>query len=170
MMPVFMRKTYHFERIGLMNLRLYMRRPWMLGLSLLALSLTLSACNLGTSTNNAPPTLAPRVTVTPPPTLGVAGNTSGGSQFAPSNINTPIADPDLEVFSLLNQVETDRLMAHINALQGFIHAMSIVSPFRIQQALVRRGVTSPNNSAKFSKPATDAYIHSRMNSPSRWAM
>lgn len=85
----------------------------------LMLLIGLSACNLGAS-GSAPPTLAPLATMPPPPTLGVASAFgTPQSQFEPSNINTPVPDTDLEIFSIMNQVETDRLMEHIARLQGF---------------------------------------------------
>jgi len=105
------------------------KSPLLLSIGLF-LTLFLSACNLGTASNSAPPTLAPRATATPPATLGVSGNVDNiGSQFVPGNITTPIADPDLEVFALLNQVEQDRLMAHIDTLENFYtrHVNSVSS-------------------------------------------
>ena len=77
--------------------------------------LLIIACNLGTS-SNAPPTLAPLPTFTPQATLGYAAV-------------RPVAIDDIEVTALppsdeflanlLNQVESDRLMAHIRSLQDF---------------------------------------------------
>ena len=78
---------------------------------LLAGLLLLVACDLGAS-ENAPPTLAPRPTFTPPATLG----------FAPVRpiaelIVTPATPEVDEISRLLQQVESDRLMAHIRSLQ-----------------------------------------------------
>ncbi|MEP7292323.1 MAG: M20/M25/M40 family metallo-hydrolase [Chloroflexota bacterium] len=76
--------------------------------------LVLLACNL-TGTPEAP-TLVPRATSTPPPTIGystLAPNQlpSGVTQIAP--IPVP---PDLTVVNLMNQVDADRLFVHIDNL------------------------------------------------------
>lgn len=86
----------------------------------LGCALALGACNLGVARDTAPPTLVPRASATPQPTLGFSGgDTIGGAPaVAPANINTPIVDPAREVASLLAQVEVDRMMAHIEALQN----------------------------------------------------
>ncbi len=77
--------------------------------------LLLLACNLGTS-DNAPPTLAPLPTFTPQATLGYAA-------VRPVVINeievTAIAPGDEFLQALLQQVESDRLLAHIRSLQDF---------------------------------------------------
>lgn len=75
--------------------------------------LLLVACNLGTS-GNGPPTLAPRPTPTPPATLGYAE-----LAYAPDIGNAPLLPADVEIFRIINQVESDRLMFHISILQGF---------------------------------------------------
>lgn len=75
----------------------------------------LLACNLGTS-GNAPPTLVPRLTPTPAPTIGY---------IAPEQIEAPLgvstAPPraEVELFQMTNQVGSDRLMVHVDALQRF---------------------------------------------------
>jgi len=81
-------------------------------LATLCIVLLISACNL--SSSRQPPTLAPRVTVMPPPTLGYA-NPQLQTKPAPTSI------PPLEIglLKLFNQVETDRLMIHIHTLQEF---------------------------------------------------
>ena len=80
---------------------------------LIGFMLLLLACNLGTS-SNSPPTLAPRPTPTPPATLGYA---------APARLpdigDAPLPPADVEIFRIINQVESDRLMFHINILQNF---------------------------------------------------
>lgn len=81
------------------------------------LTLVLIGCNLGTS-GNAPPTLVPRMTVTPPPTLGFNG-VANGSEIGLGNIETPVSDPELAVYELTQQVDIDRLMTHVEALQNF---------------------------------------------------
>ncbi|MCS6835956.1 MAG: M20/M25/M40 family metallo-hydrolase [Anaerolineae bacterium] len=82
------------------------------------LSLISLACNLGASAPE-PPTLVPRLTATPQPTLGFSGQPQNPAAVAPANVNTPIVTTDLEVASLVRQVETDRLMAHVQAMQNF---------------------------------------------------
>lgn len=101
-------------------------RPW---LFIAAIWLLLSACNLATSSAPPPPTLAPRPTATPPPTLGFSGAAGGAGDVVPENITTPIVDSDLQVLNLINQVESDRLMAHVDTLQNFYtrHVNSITS-------------------------------------------
>lgn len=85
-----------------------------------AFMLLLIACNLGAS--SSPPTLAPLPTFTPPPTLGYA---------APARLpdigDAPALPADVEIFRIIDQVESDRLMFHINILQNFYtrHANSI---------------------------------------------
>ena len=78
--------------------------------------LLLVACNLGTS-DNAPPTLAPRATLTPVATLGyVAAGPVRIPGFG-ATVGPPSADDALA--RLLDQVESDRLMSHIRTLQDF---------------------------------------------------
>ncbi len=80
------------------------------------MSLLALACNLNSSTT-APPTLVPNVpAITPRPTLGYA---------TPSNEELPQVTPgaqariEAELYNLLEQVDADRLIMHIDALQGF---------------------------------------------------
>ena len=84
-------------------------------LILSAFVMLLLACNLGMS-DSAPPTLAPLPTFTPRATLGyVAARPAVIAELEatkePSSQNLMPA--------LLDQVESDRLMAHIRSLQGF---------------------------------------------------
>ena len=81
---------------------------------LIGFMLTLLACNLGTS--SGPPTLAPLVTKTPIATLGYA---PAGPTGVPGIGSTPVPPADVEIFRLLDQVESDRLMFHVNTLQNF---------------------------------------------------
>lgn len=83
------------------------------------LSMVLLACSLGAQ--EAPPTLLPRKTdiPTPQPPLSYAtpqgGNVPNQStQGAPQQTSV-----DIELFNLMNRIESDRLMAHINTLVGF---------------------------------------------------
>jgi hypothetical protein len=70
------------------------------------------ACNL----SSAPPaTLVPRPTITPQPTLGYATLSPGD---LPQQM-TGVPSTDFELFNLINQVESDRLLVHVDTLQGF---------------------------------------------------
>lgn len=77
------------------------------------------ACNLGTSAPE-PPTLEPRPSPTPEPTMGVNG--TGGSSVIPvpaGSTAAPIIGAQQAIADIVNQVEIDRLMSHVDALQGF---------------------------------------------------
>lgn len=93
--------------------------------------LLMVACNLGTS-ENAPPTLAPLSTRTPPPTLGYV---AAGPARVRGIGATPAAPADIEFNRILDQVESDRLMTHIRTLQDFYtrHVNS-------SQASISRGI------------------------------
>ncbi len=77
--------------------------------------LLLLACNLGAS-DTAPPTLAPLPTFTPRATLGYVDARS--PVIAEINVTAAPSSQDI-LPALLDQVESDRLMAHIRSLQGF---------------------------------------------------
>ncbi len=81
---------------------------------LIGFMLVLLACNLGTS--SGPPTLAPLPTNTPIATLGYA---AAGPTGVPGIGTTPQSPTGVEIFRLIDQVESDRLMFHINTLQSF---------------------------------------------------
>jgi len=76
----------------------------------------LLACTL----SDAPPaTLIPRMTptVTPPPTIGYSTRAPTTQSQVPQS-NAPVeATPDPGLLSLMNQIQTDRLMAHVRTLQ-----------------------------------------------------
>lgn len=75
------------------------------------------ACNLGTPAPE-PPTLEPRPSPTPEPTLGVSG--PGTVPGAPiSGTSVAVVEAQQVMVDLVNQVEVDRLMSHVDALQGF---------------------------------------------------
>jgi hypothetical protein len=76
-------------------------------------SFTAIACNL--TSNEKPPTLVPQSTlsVSTQATLGYAPPAPGAAQATAVAASSSI---DVELFNLLNQVESDRLMMHINAL------------------------------------------------------
>lgn len=88
-------------------------------LLILWLSVVLLACSLGAQ--EAPPTLLPRKTEvsTPQPPLSYATPQGGtvpdqSTQGAPQQTTV-----DVELYNLMNRIESDRLMAHINTLVGF---------------------------------------------------
>lgn len=82
---------------------------------ILGFTLLLVACNLGGG-DNAPPTLAPRLTRTPLPTLGYVA--AGPARLRGIGV-TPASPSDGEIERILGQVESDRLMTHIRTLQDF---------------------------------------------------
>src|SRR5215213_6497696 len=79
----------------------------LLGLWLTLLAL---ACNL---TTPQPPTLVPRASATPLPTIGYA---TLSPQELPQQA-TLIPQSDAVLLNLMNQVQPDRLYAHVDALQ-----------------------------------------------------
>jgi hypothetical protein len=79
---------------------------------LLWLSLVGLACNL--SSSSQPPTLVPRATDTPLPTIGYS--TLSPSELPPQVPSRPPSDAAL--INLLNRVEADRLFLHIDTLQN----------------------------------------------------
>lgn len=85
----------------------------------LAVAAVMVACNLGTSAPE-PPTLAPRPSATPEPTLGVESGSTGVSVvIAPAGTTVAVPDAQGMISDLLNQVEIDRLMTHVDKLQNF---------------------------------------------------
>ena len=84
----------------------------------------LIACNLGTSAGSAPPTLVPQATATPPATLGFNGsgsqqNQSTDDSVAVGNVDTSPISVDQDMYQLMQQVDADRLMAHVQTQQDF---------------------------------------------------
>ncbi len=96
-----------------------------LWLLLLTLVLLVAACNL--STSNLPPTLVPRVTDTPLPLITAA--TLSPTELPQSSV-VPGPSINSSLRSLLNQVDSDRLIMHVDALQnmGTRHVNSIDQP------------------------------------------
>lgn len=82
----------------------------LLGLWFLIVAL---ACNLSGSPDVA--TVVPRATVTPAPTLGFA---TLSPQELPQQI-TEVPANNFQLLNMLNQVDSDRLMVHIDTLQNF---------------------------------------------------
>lgn len=77
----------------------------------------LLACNLTDSPGV--PTIVPRATSTPPPTIGYA--TLAPNEFPDQATTMPrsVPQPDTTLVNLLSQVELDRLFQHIDVLTGF---------------------------------------------------
>jgi len=73
------------------------------------------ACNL---TTGDPPTISPRASVTPPATIGYEYPTLSPEEL-PTAAVTAVAMVNTSVINLTNQVETDRLMLHVDTLQNF---------------------------------------------------
>lgn len=71
------------------------------------------ACNLTTS---EPPTIIPRATSTPPPTIGYA---TLSPDELPTQAVTVVAQVDPTLINLTNCIETDRMMLHIDTMQNF---------------------------------------------------
>ena len=83
-------------------------------LSVVWLTVLALACNL--SGTNAPPTIVPRPTMTPPPTIGYA---TLSPEELPQEAVTRVASIDAGLVNLTNQIESDRLMLHVDSLVGF---------------------------------------------------
>jgi Zn-dependent M28 family amino/carboxypeptidase len=77
-------------------------------------SLTALACNLGASPDSAPPTLAPS-TLLAVPTIGYSTPLPGMEATATLPPSTPIATT---LYSMLDQVDSDRLMLHVASLEN----------------------------------------------------
>ncbi len=73
------------------------------------------ACNL--SEDSRPPTIIPRASPTPPPTIGYA-TLQPDELPQEATIVAPERDETVPL-NLLNQVQPDRLFVHVNALQNF---------------------------------------------------
>ena len=71
------------------------------------------ACNLS---SEPPPTLVPRASDTPLPTIGYA--TLSPTEL-PQEAASPFVPSDAGLINLLNQVESDRLFLHVDTLQAF---------------------------------------------------
>jgi hypothetical protein len=96
------------------------------------------ACNL---TEQPPPTLSTRPSPTPPPTIGY-------TPLAPNQLPpqaTSAAQSQNTMFTLLNAVDTDRLMVHVQTLQSF----------------GTRHFASPYDNPRFGIGAAMSYIQSQ---------
>ncbi|MFN8373327.1 MAG: M20/M25/M40 family metallo-hydrolase [Anaerolineae bacterium] len=93
--------------------------PWIF--VILAMMVATLACNL---TGQAPPTIPPRPSATPPPTIGY-------TPLAPNQLpEQATAAPQSQgnMISLLAEVNTDRLMGHVEMLQSF-GTRHVASPY-----------------------------------------
>lgn len=78
-------------------------------------TLVILACTLTSS--EGPPTLVPRATATPLPTIGYA---TLSPEELPQEATAPApVVPEANLLNILNQVDSDRLMVHVAALQNF---------------------------------------------------
>jgi Peptidase family M28 len=73
------------------------------------------ACNL---TTGDPPTIPPRASATPPATIGFEQPPTLSPEELPTAAVTVVAMVNTGVINLTNQVETDRLMLHVDTLQN----------------------------------------------------
>jgi len=111
--------------------------PWLVLVALLAL--TLLACTL--SQSSAPPTLVPRQTAPPVPTIGYATLAPAELPQQASPVATPAANNPALV-NMVNDVQVDRLMSHVRSLSGFY----------------TRHVNSPQNRPDYGIGAARDYI------------
>lgn len=73
------------------------------------------ACNL--SSDNRPPTVLPRATNTPPPTIGYA--TLPAEELPPQATVMPQQQTDTALLNVINQVAMENLSSHVNTMQNF---------------------------------------------------
>ncbi len=83
-----------------------------------ALLLVLSGCNLGTN-GSQPATLVPRASATPVPTLGYSGGAPDDSNVNAGGVGTPVENVGVTLYNMVEQIDADRLMAHVQVLEGF---------------------------------------------------
>ncbi len=85
---------------------------------LTALLVALSGCNLGTS-GSQPATLVPRASATPVPTLGYSGGAPQEGTVNAGGVGTPVQNVGVTLYNMVEQVDSERLMAHVRTLEGF---------------------------------------------------
>ncbi|MGQ9907365.1 MAG: M20/M25/M40 family metallo-hydrolase [Candidatus Flexifilum sp.] len=83
-------------------------------LALASLGLAAIACNL--SSESAPPTIVPRATATPPPTIGYA--TLAPEELPLVATSIPQQQTGTALVNIINQVQGDRLYEHVTNLQN----------------------------------------------------
>ena len=127
-------------------------KPIKMLLFALWLALVALACNL-TSPPSAP-TIAPRASATPPPTIGYS---TLSPEELPQVAATSIASADADLLNLANQIDTDRLMLHVDTLQNFgtRHVNSDYN--RSDWELARQSVTSATSSIRFRASPMDGW-------------
>ncbi len=74
----------------------------------------LLACNL--TEQPAPPTLVPRATSTPPPTIGYATLAPDQYPSEATQVAPAVVQPDATLLNLMNQIDADRLFVTIDSL------------------------------------------------------
>ena len=79
--------------------------------------LILLACNLTSSPE--PPTIMPRATATPPPTISYATLSPDELPAEAATTAPQFPQADANLLNLMNGIQTDRLMLHIDTLQNF---------------------------------------------------
>lgn len=85
-------------------------------------SLVLLACNLGTPASTQPPTLVPRASATPPPTLGYTGGNSTSFQASSIQVGavgTPVPDMSREMVTMMEEINVERMMRDVRMLESF---------------------------------------------------
>ncbi|MBN8635361.1 MAG: M20/M25/M40 family metallo-hydrolase [Anaerolineae bacterium] len=94
------------------------RHTFPLPLVLIALSMLVAALACNLTDNAPPPSLVPRATFTPPPTIGFP--TLAPEEFPDQATNVPRVETqtDTTLLNVMNRVEPDRLIMHIDALVG----------------------------------------------------
>ena len=78
------------------------------------LGVVIMACNL--TSPSEPPTIVPRATDTPLPTIGYA---TLPPESLPQNVSAAQVDSQATMLNLMNQVDADRLFFHVDTLSGF---------------------------------------------------
>lgn len=88
---------------------------------------TLLACNLSSP---PPPTIVPRPSATPLPTIGYA---TLSPEELPEAVTTPVAQTNANLLNLINRVDSNRLMAHVQTLQN-LGTRHVNSPYTLPDA------------------------------------
>lgn len=93
-----------------------MRRRTTAATLLFALTMVIAALACNLTGPSGPPTIAPRATATPPPTIPIA---TLAPEELPTMAVTAVAVVGPGVVSLTSQIDADRLMFHVDTLQNF---------------------------------------------------
>lgn len=92
-----------------------LRRHFPLVIFAVALWAAALACNL--SSDTVPPTIVPRATATPPPTIGYA--TLAPEELPAQATSMPQVRTESALLDVINEVQPDRLFSHITTMQNF---------------------------------------------------